>query len=161
MATRSTSRDRAAGGPSRLKPEPLALGWREWVWLPELCPFPIKAKIDTGAKTSAIHAFGINVCETPDGRYVDFVLHPVQRRRLPECPCRARVQSERTIRSSNGARQTRAIIKTPIRIGGRAWPIELSLTNRDEMGFRVLLGRDAIRRGVIVHPGKSYLQGKI
>jgi hypothetical protein len=133
------------------------IGWREWVGLPELGVDKIKAKIDTGARTSAIHAWNISELEGPDGPWVSFDLHPVQRENRTVVPCRAAVADMRTIRSSSGEEERRYIIRTRLRLGPRSWLIDLSLTNRDEMGFRILLGRAAVRRRIIVDPGRSFL----
>jgi hypothetical protein len=133
------------------------IGWREWVGLPELGVAAIKAKIDTGARTSALHAWNIVEHDGPDGPWVSFELHPVQRNNKMIVPSRAPVHSSRDIRSSNGQIEHRVIIRTLLRLGERTWPIELSLTNRDAMGFRLLLGRAALRKKVMINPGRSFL----
>ncbi|WP_265570793.1 ATP-dependent zinc protease [Sphingomicrobium nitratireducens] len=143
----------------RLRRKP-RVGWREWVALPDLGVEAVKAKIDTGARTSAIHAFGVTEHEDEDGALVRFALHPVQRRRLPEVKCQARLRDKRAVRSSNGKSEMRYVIETTARIGNEEFPIELTLTNRDEMGFRMLLGREALKRRFLVDPGRSYLAGK-
>ena len=131
-------------------------GRREWIGFPDLGIADIKAKIDTGARTSAIHAFKVNVVETTNGLRAHFFVHPVQGRRLPQIACEAPIVDERLVASSSGHRERRYVIETSLRMGSRQWPIELSLANRDEMGFRVLLGRQALRRRLIVDPGRSY-----
>ena len=136
------------------------IGWREWIGLPELGIDRIKAKIDTGARTSAIHAFRIRKIDGDDESQIEFFVHPVQRRRNPELRCVAHVVDERTVTSSNGRSETRYVIITPIRLGDAVWPIELTLSNRDQLGFRVLAGRAAIRDKFIVDPGASYLFGR-
>lgn len=133
------------------------MGWREWVGLPDLGVAAIKAKLDTGARTSVIHARNILEHEAPDGRWVSFELHPAQRSNSIVVPCRARVRDLRGIRSSNGQIEERFIIRTRLKMGPRTWPIELGLTNRDAMGFRLLLGRAALRRRVLIDPGRSFL----
>lgn len=133
------------------------IGWREWAGLPELGVAAIKAKIDTGARTSAIHAWNIAEHDGPGGPWVSFELHPVQRDNKVIVPCRAPVAGSREIRSSNGQIEHRVIIRTMLQLGERTWPIELSLTNRDAMGFRLLLGRAALRRHVRIDPGRSFL----
>ena len=91
--------------------------------------------------------------------YASFTLHPEQKKRKPEIACEALIADRRRIRSSNGQVEERLIIQTLLTMGGRQWPISLSLTNRDEMGYRLLIGRDALRKNVIIHPGKSFLLG--
>jgi len=139
---------------------PLEIGWREWVAFPDLKVTRIKAKIDTGAKTSAIHAFRIKEVMKGGAPHVQFFLHPEQKRKKPEIKCVAPVIDIRRIRSSNGETQERYIIESLMKLGGREWPVELSLSKRDDMGFRLLIGRDAITKKVIIHPGKSYLLGR-
>ncbi|MBB4210491.1 hypothetical protein EV659_102363 [Rhodothalassium salexigens DSM 2132] len=135
----------------------ITVGWREWVALPGLGVDAIKAKVDTGARTSALHAFDIRE-ETRDGQpWLRFVVHPVQRHAQPSLICTAPLADRRPVRSSNGAVDERPVIRTPLILDGRTWMIELTLTNRDEMGFRLLLGRRALRRRCLVDPGRSYL----
>lgn len=155
----STSRD--AKRPVRTRPRiaPIEIGWREWAALPDLGVDRIKVKIDTGAKTSAIHAFNIRETEHDGVLYAEFVLHPEQRRAKPAVKCKAPIIDRRVIKSSNGIAQERLIIRTAFVLGDRNWPIDLSLTNRDEMDYRMLVGRDALRKNVIIRPGKSFLLG--
>ena len=135
------------------------IGWREWAAFPELGVEKINAKIDTGAKSSALHAFRIKEIDVDGEPYVEFYVHPLQRRKKPELFCRAPVSDKRIIRSSNGQEEERFVIRTPLCLGGRTWKIDLTLTNRDSMGFRLLVGRDALRRKFIIDPGASYLLG--
>lgn len=133
------------------------VGWREWVRLPDLKVNRIKAKIDTGARTSALHAFHV-VPFTRDGApYVRFYLHPLQRKSEPEIKCVALVIDTRTITDSGGRREERPVIRTILKIGKSRYPIELTLTNRDQMGFRMLLGRQALRRRYLVDPSRSFV----
>lgn len=128
--------------------------------LPSLCDEPIIAKIDTGAKSSAIHAYRIREF-TKDGKAcAEFYLHPLQKQRWPEVYCVAPIHDRRIVRSSNGAEQERVVIVVPLRLGKRRWPIELTLANRDDMGFRLLIGRDALGKKAIIHPARSYMLGK-
>ena len=141
----------------KLKKKKIRIGWREWVGLPGLGIDHIKAKIDTGARTSAIHAFRVRKLDDGDEPRIEFYLHPIQHRRKPELRCVARYIDERVIKSSNGETETRYVIITPMKLGDNLWPIELTLTNRDSMGFRVLIGRAAVRGRCFVDPGSSYL----
>ena len=136
------------------------IGWREWVELPELCASPVKAKVDTGARTSALHALDLEIRQTGGGRIATFTLHPMQRTAegavRVECP----ILGFRRVRSSNGRVETRPWIVTPLRAGGVEWPIEITLAARDEMGFRMLLGRAALRRRFLVDAGRSFLASR-
>lgn len=139
------------------KRERTAVGWREWVALPELGIARIKAKIDTGARSSAIHAWNIRPFTRDGARWIAFDLHPVQRNNLVVVRCEARVSDRRQVRNSGGVAQHRYVIETVLSLGGTRWPIELTLTQRDEMGFRLLLGRTALKRRVTIDPGRSFL----
>jgi hypothetical protein len=132
------------------------IGWREWVHLPDLLPVPIKAKIDSGARTSSLHSFGTRRFSDRGAPHVEFVLHPYQRKAVPEFPCACPIIDERWIRSSNGEAEKRLVIETVARLGEISWPIELTLADRDVMGFRMLLGRAAIRRRFLIDPGRSF-----
>ena len=138
------------------KRETSVIGWREWVGLPDLLDLPIKAKIDSGARTSSIHSFGTRTFTEGGAPWVEFLLHPIQRQALPEIACVAPVKDERMVRSSNGEAERRLVIETTARLGATEWPIELTLATRDVMGFRMLLGREAIRRRFLVDPGRSF-----
>ena len=146
--------------PKSVDPSKFVVGWREWLALPELGIDRIKAKIDTGARSSSLHVTKLTT-EMVDGVEVaTFRIHPAQRKSLPVVQATARVLEWREIRSSNGHRSERPVVVTLVRIGDREYPIELTLTSRDEMGFRMLLGREAVRRRALVDPGRSYLCGR-
>ncbi len=145
---------------TKAKPGPIVAGWREWVSLPGLDVRAIKVKLDTGARTSALHARRIRPFERNGKVWVKFEVNPVQRGRKIAIDCEAPVVSQRTIRSSSGQAETRYVIKTPVHMGNRHRMIEITLTNRDEMGFRMLLGRSAMKRWLLVDPSKSFLQGE-
>jgi ribosomal protein S6--L-glutamate ligase len=140
---------------------PLILGWEEWVALPELGLPAIKAKVDTGARTSALHAFYVEPFGSARARKVRFGVHPVPRRDDIAVECIARLVDRREIRSSNGEREQRYVIETAIRIGDREWQIEVTLANRNMMTYRMLLGRQAISGDVLVDPSSSFLQPKL
>ncbi len=140
----------------RRKREKTVVGWREWIALPDLGVDKIKVKIDTGARTSALHAYRVKPFERDGARFVRFFVHPVQDHRLPEIACEAPLVDDRIVISSNGDREHRFVIETLARADGREWPIEITLTNRDEMGFRMLLGRQALRKRFVVDPSTSF-----
>ncbi len=132
------------------------VGWREWVGLPDLKINALKAKVDTGAKTSAIHAIDVDPFEKNGASFVSFFLHSGLRPIDRPIRCEAPVRDLRPITSSNGEQEMRYIIETTLAAGGRSWPIEISLANRDQMGFRMLLGRQALREKLIVDPSLSF-----
>jgi hypothetical protein len=136
------------------------IGWREWLALPDLGVDAIKAKVDTGARTSSLHAYDIRAVRRRGVLFVKFVLHPIQRNARLTVEASAKVVDQRIVRSSAGHEQTRYVIETPVRYLGECWPIEITLTSRDAMGFRMLLGRQAIRGRFLVEPGRSFLGGK-
>ena len=140
---------------------PLILGWEEWVALPELGLPAIKAKVDTGARTSALHASFVEPFGPARARKLRFGVHPVPNRTDIEIECTARVVDRRMVRSSNGEREQRYVIETRMRIANREWPIEVTLANRNMMSYRMLLGRQAIAAGVLVDPSSSFLQPKL
>lgn len=136
------------------------VGWREWVALPEFGIDRIKAKIDTGASTSSIHAIHIRRFTEAGRDRVAFDIHPLQRRTDTTVACVADVLDERVVTSSTGHRTKRLVVRTMLRIAGHSWPIELTLANRDTMGFRMLLGRAAMQGRLLVDPGASFLATK-
>jgi hypothetical protein len=138
----------------------LTLGWREWVSLPELGLEDIKAKVDTGARTSALHAFEVRQFDIDGRQRLEFKMHPRQHDNDTVVVCQADVLDERVVRDSGGHAEKRWVIETPVTIGDKSWPIEMTLTARDDMLFRMLLGRTAIRNRAVVDPARSYLVGK-
>jgi hypothetical protein len=138
---------------------PSVIGWREWVALPGLGIQATKAKIDTGARSSALHAFDLELFERRGRTFVRFNVHPLQRRAEPNVTAEAAVLEFRRVKSSDGHVTLRPVILTEVELLGQRWPIELTLANRDSMGFRMLLGREAVRRRFVVDPGRSYLGG--
>jgi ribosomal protein S6--L-glutamate ligase len=142
-------------------PAPLVLGWEEWVALPDLGLPAIKVKVDTGARTSSLHAFYVELFGPSRARKVRFGVHPLPRRRDLAIECSARVIDRREVTSSNGEREVRYVIETAIRIGKLQWPIEITLADRNMMTYRMLLGRQAILAGMLVDPSSSFLQPKL
>jgi hypothetical protein len=139
----------------------IRLGWREWIALPELNLPAIKAKVDTGAKTSALHAFYVERYQQESVDMVKFLIHPVQKNLQLVVECHSPILDQREVIDSGGHKEMRYVIESLISIGDKSWPIELSLTNRDTMRFRMLLGRRAMEYSAIVEPGASYLNGKL
>ncbi|MCA9660421.1 MAG: ATP-dependent zinc protease [Myxococcales bacterium] len=133
------------------------IGWREWVGLPELGIPAVKAKIDTGARTSALHAVNVERFQRRGEAWVRFEVHPHQRDLENSVIAEAAVIDERTVRNSGGHAEHRPVIKTQVEIGESVVEIELTLTNRALMGFRMLLGREAVRHRFLVDPGDSFL----
>lgn len=134
------------------------IGWREWLALPQLGVDRIKVKVDTGARTSSLHAFDVHV-DTAHSR-VRFKVHPIQRSTRETCECEAPLVDRRWVRSSNGKRELRPVIETTVALLGEVFTIEVTLTSRDLMGFRMLLGREAIRRRFLVNAGRSFLASR-
>ena len=136
------------------------IGWREWLALPDFDIRAIKAKIDTGARSSALHAFGLEPFEEKGVLKVKFGVHPLQKRKDIEIHCVADVVDRRRVTSSDGQSERRYVIRTNVAMGEWRWPIELTLTSRKSMRFRMLLGRAAISNLLLVDPAKSYLSGR-
>lgn len=141
-------------------PDRLIVGWREWVSLPDLGIERIKVKVDTGARSSSLHAYDLQEFERGGERWVRFKVHPAQRNSAQVVQAEAAVLEFRSVRSSSGRVTLRPVIVTNIALLGFTWPVELTLANRDAMGFRMLLGRQAFRRRFLVDGGRSYYGGK-
>lgn len=140
---------------------PLAqLGWREWVSLPQLGISALKCKVDTGARSSALHAFSVEEFYQEDVLWVRFGIHPRQRNEEDVIWCEAPVTDVRQVTDSGGHSTDRYFITTELTLGAQTFPIHMSLTNRDTMLFRMLLGREAMNGRFVVNPAASYCQGK-
>ncbi|MBT8127050.1 MAG: ATP-dependent zinc protease [Gammaproteobacteria bacterium] len=135
------------------------IGWREWVCLPGLGIARLKAKIDTGARTSCLHAFKLQQYHVDGQLMVSFAIHPLQGILKEEIYSEAPVYDERLVTDSGGHAEDRFVIMTDIIIGDQQWPIEMTLTNRDTMKFRMLLGRTGLKERFFVVPDASYLTG--
>ena len=136
------------------------VGWREWITLPDLKLPMIKAKIDTGARTSCLHAFNIEEFIKHEKQWIRFGIHPHQDDLETEVFCEAEIFDKRMVTDSGGHKETRYVITTHMSLGNESWPIEITLTNRDTMLFRFLLGRTAMQNKVIVNPAASFLTGE-
>jgi ribosomal protein S6--L-glutamate ligase len=138
------------------------IGWKEWFSLDCIALPAIKGKIDTGAKTSALHAFNIETFYIEDVEYVRFDIHPLQKNKRFVRSCISRVIDRRMVSDSSGKKEKRIVIKSDLKIGDKKIRVELTLTNRDNMSFRMLLGREAIMQAkMIVDISKSFVQGKL
>jgi hypothetical protein len=136
------------------------LGWREWVQLPGLGVGWVKAKVDTGARSSSLHAFALADFSRDGADWVRFSVHPWQDSSLDAVEVEAPVVDRRVVRSSSGRGEERPVITTTVQLASSLHEIELTLTSRDAMGFRMLLGRQALRWGAVVSPSRSYVLGK-
>ncbi len=141
--------------------EPFVLGWEEWLALPELGLPAIKVKVDTGARTSALHAFSVEEIGSTDQPRVRFGVHPIPGRDDVAVYCTADVVDRRDVTSSNGESERRYVIRTLVRMGDRSWPIEITLANRETMAYRMLLGRQAVQGDMVVDPAHSFLQPRL
>ena len=139
---------------------PAVIGWREWVRLPNLGIKAIKAKVDSGARSSSLHAFDLEEFELDGEPWVRFKTQPFQRKAEVVKDVQSKVLEYRSIRSSNGKSSTRPVILTELVMLGLSWQVELTLANRSKMGFRMLLGREAFRGRLLLDAGRSYLGGR-
>ena len=137
----------------------ITVGWREWVTLPDLGIARIKAKVDTGARTSALHTFDLRTHTRDTVTLVSFSIHPLQNDQQV-VQCEYPLHDERWVTDSGGHREMRPVILTRLAFDGAEWPVEITLTNRENMKFRMLLGRTAMAGRMIVDPQKSYLRGQ-
>ncbi|MBX3021201.1 MAG: RimK/LysX family protein [Bdellovibrionales bacterium] len=135
------------------------IGWREWVGLPDLGIEAIKVKVDTGARTCALHATKIKYLRIGEERWVSFVV-TTQLNPHHGVRTRARLIEKRRVKSSLGHSTLRPVIMTSLKLGEETWPVEVTLVNRDPMGFRMLLGRQALKGRFLVHPARSFLQSE-
>jgi hypothetical protein len=133
---------------------------REWVALPEIGLHIVKAKVDTGARTSTLHAFYVDRFRRRGADIVRFGVHPLRGRTDIVVHAEAPAIDCRQVSDSGGHREQRYVIVTPLRLGEREWPIELTLTNRETMLFRMLLGRTAVAGRALVDPERSFLTGR-
>lgn len=138
----------------------MMIGWREWVRLPELGLPWLKAKVDTGARTSCLHAFSVEPYDKDGEKWIRFGIHPHQDDTKTEVYCESKIVDQRFVTDSGGHQEKRFVISTLIKMGNQQWPIEITLTNRDNMRFRMLLGRTAMQRNVTIDPDASFLLGK-
>ena len=136
------------------------IGWREWVGLPDFRIEKIKVKVDTGARSSSLHVFDLYEFVREGKTWVQFKVHPVQRKSDPTVTVEAQVLEYRSVRSSSGKATIRPVVVTHIQLLERSWPVELTLASRDKMGFRMLLGREAFRGRFLVDAGSSYYNGR-
>jgi len=148
--------------PNTARPTPnlLTIGWREWAQLPDLGIAVIKFKTDTGARTSALHATDIEYFNQNGEKWVRFTTAPEQGHRSKQITCETPIFDTRTVTNSGGQRETRPVIETTLAVGDHAWLIRLTLTNRERMKFRMLLGRRAMTKHCWVDPSRSFLNGK-
>lgn len=142
------------------KKTPTVIGWREWVSLPELGGAVVRAKIDTGARTASLHAFGLELFEKDGEEYARFAIHPDHKSPGPAVIVETPVLGHRSVRNPGGRNEERPVIRTKLVIGRYRFMAELNLTRRDNMGMPMLLGRQTVRRRFVVDPGRSYLIGR-
>ena len=138
----------------------IILGSEEWFSFPDLKIPTIKARVDSGAKTSALHAINISPFLKDGNNWVKFDINPIQKNLKTIIHCEAPLVDKRIVKSSSGFREQRYVIQTTLGIGNSSWPIEMTLTNRDSMGFRMLLGREAMSGRILVDPEQNYLLGQ-
>ncbi|MBO6574369.1 MAG: ATP-dependent zinc protease [Rhodothermales bacterium] len=138
----------------------ITVGWREYVGLPQLNLPAIRAKVDTGARTSALHAYRMEPFSREGAPWLRFWIHPLRKHRKVHVVAEAPLVDERVVSDSGGNRTTRPFIRTDLLINGQRWPIEVSLTRRDRMLFPMLLGRTAMEERLVVDPARSFVLGR-
>lgn len=136
------------------------VGWREWVGFPDSGVAWLKAKIDTGARTSALHAFDVEPLTRDGAAWLAFSVHPWQATDEDAVRVERPLLERREVRSSSGHVEERPVVALTLRLGGRTVETEVTLTNRDEMGFRMLVGRETLRQDYLVDPAADYLGGR-
>lgn len=146
--------------PGETDTQPMRVGWREWLALPELGVPAIKAKVDTGARSSCLHVLEIETFQQAGEEWVNFLVQPIRRRPELVFACSAPIIDRRLVTDSGGHSQSRLFIETEVSLGGNRWRCELNLARRDNMLFPMLLGRTALTGIAIVEPGVSFRQGK-
>lgn len=144
-----------------MKKELKVIGWREWISLPDIGIGGITAKIDTGAKTSALHAYDITTFKKGKSLYTRFKIHPLAKSNEVIINCVAKVIDERVVSDSGGHKEKRLVIKTNLKIGEYLYPIEVTLTDRKMMNYRMLIGRQALKGKFLVNAGRSYRLGQL
>ncbi len=142
------------------KTELPVIGWREWVKLPTLGIDKIKVKVDSGARSSSIQAVNLKIFDRDGEQWVRFKIHPIQRSIKDTVETEAKILEFRSVKSSNGVAKIRPVILADVELLGQVWQVELTLASRDNMGFRMLLGREAFRDRFLVDGGKSYYGGR-
>lgn len=137
------------------------IGCEEWCSFPSLGIPAVKARIDTGAKTSSLHAYEIEPFEQNGEEWVRFIAHPIQKDLKTTVTCTAPLIDQRLVKSSSGNASHRHVIKVPLTLGNETWDVEVTLANRDTMGYRMLLGREAMNGRVLVDPSENFLLGRL
>ncbi|REG82582.1 ATP-dependent zinc protease family protein [Marinomonas pollencensis] len=138
----------------------MVIGSEEWCAFPSLHIPAVKARIDSGAKTSSLHAINIRYFNRDDEQWAHFEVHPLQRNRKITVHCEAKIIDQRIVKSSSGDKEKRPVIQAQLTLGGKDWQIELTLTDRDSMGYRMLLGREAMNGRILIDPEGLCLQGE-
>lgn len=144
-----------------IQTDKIIVGSEEWCYLPQLGIPAVKARVDSGARTSSLHAFNIRPFTRGGQRWVSFEVHPLQKNRRTIIRCEAEVIDRRVVKSSSGIGEKRYVVSTELQLNGQSWPVELTLSNRDSMGYRMLLGRQAMNTRILVDPASSFLCGAL